>query len=47
MNDTYRLRLTAFDTNGAGNSIEQEVEVAGEYQMSSTLSCRDRVMAGR
>jgi YD repeat-containing protein len=35
MNDTYRLRLTAFDTNGAGNSIEQEVEVAGELKLGN------------
>jgi hypothetical protein len=35
MNDTYRLRLTAFDTNGAGNSIEHEVEVAGELKLGN------------
>jgi Domain of unknown function (DUF6531)/Putative Ig domain len=35
MNDTYRLRLTAYDTNGVGNSIEQEVEVAGELNLGN------------
>jgi large repetitive protein len=35
VNDTYTLRLTAFDTTGRGTAIDQEVAVTGELKLGN------------
>jgi RHS repeat-associated protein len=34
-NDTYTLRLTAFDTSGKGTAISQDVSIAGELKLGN------------
>jgi RHS repeat-associated protein len=34
-NDTYRVRLTAYDTGGRGSQIEDEIEVTGDLKLGN------------
>jgi large repetitive protein len=34
-NDTYRVRLTAYDTSGRGSQIEDELEVTGDLKLGN------------
>jgi RHS repeat-associated protein len=34
-NDTYRVRLSAFDTNGRGSNIEDEINVTGDLKLGN------------
>jgi RHS repeat-associated protein len=34
-NDSYRIRLTAFDTSGLGSSVEDEISVAGNLKLGN------------
>jgi RHS repeat-associated protein len=34
-NDSYRVRLTAFDTSGRGSQVEDEIEVTGDLKLGN------------
>ncbi|WP_219892165.1 putative Ig domain-containing protein [Chamaesiphon polymorphus] len=34
-NDTYRVRLTAYDTSGRGSQVEDEIDVTGELKLGN------------